>query len=192
MIDQVIGQVAKVTDTALVVMVGGVGLRVNVPKTVLDSVHGAGVTVTLYTHLIVREDDLSLYGFMSEDERSLFETLLGVQGVGARTAISILSTLSIDQLRSAVTREEASSLTRVPGIGKKTAEKLVFELKSKLKLASYGELAALNDSDSDVIAALTSLGYSVVEAQAAVQSIPRDAPKDVESRIMIALQYFSA
>ncbi|CAG0983465.1 Holliday junction ATP-dependent DNA helicase RuvA [Anaerolineae bacterium] len=192
MIDQVIGQVAKVTDTALVVMVGGVGLRVNVPKTVLDSVHGAGVTVTLYTHLIVREDDLSLYGFMSEDERSLFETLLGVQGVGARTAISILSTLSIDQLRSAVTREEASILTRVPGIGKKTAEKLVFELKSKLKLASYGELAALNDSDSDVIAALTSLGYSVVEAQAAVQSIPRDAPKDVESRIMIALQYFSA
>ncbi|MCC6976072.1 MAG: Holliday junction branch migration protein RuvA [Anaerolineae bacterium] len=192
MIDQVIGQVAKVTDTALVVMVGGVGLRVNVPKTVLDSVHGAGVTVTLYTHLIVREDDLSLYGFMSEDERSLFETLLGVQGVGARTAISILSTLSIDQLRSAVTREEASILTRVPGIGKKTAEKLVFELKSKLKLASYGELAAFNDSDSDVIAALTSLGYSVVEAQAAVQSIPRDAPKDVESRIMIALQYFSA
>lgn len=192
MIDQVIGQVAKVTENALVVMVGGVGLRVNVPKTVLDSVHGAGVTVTLYTHLIVREDDLSLFGFMSEDERSLFETLLSVQGVGARTALSILSTLSIDQLRSAVTREEASILTRVPGIGKKTAEKLVFELKNKLKLSSYGELAAFNDSDSDVIAALTALGYSVVEAQAAIQSIPRDAPKDIESRIMLALQYFSA
>ncbi|HRE48909.1 MAG TPA: Holliday junction branch migration protein RuvA [Aggregatilineales bacterium] len=193
MIDRVIGQVAKLGDGVIVVMVGGVGLSIRVPKTVLETVHGTGEVVTLFTHLIVREDDLSLYGFIAEEERALFEVLLSVSGVGARTAIAILGTLSMEQLRSAVTREEAGILTRVPGIGKKTAEKIVFELKGKLRPASYTEqLAAISDTDADVIAALTSLGYSIVEAQTALQAIPRDAPKDVETRIMLALGYFSS
>jgi Holliday junction DNA helicase RuvA len=191
MIDSISGQVARLEKDAVVVMVGGVGLRVVVSRTVFDLVIGVGVAVTLFTHLIVREEELSLYGFASEEERTMFEILLTVSGVGPRSAIAILSTLSLDQLRNAVGREEAAILTRVPGIGKKTAEKIVFELKSKLRTDTLPELAALADTDADVIAALTGLGYSIVEAQTAIQSIPRDAPKDVETRIKLALQYFS-
>jgi Holliday junction DNA helicase RuvA len=102
-----------------------------------------------------------------------------------------LSTLSVDHLRSAVGREEPEILTRVPGIGKKTAEKIIFELKGKMGTDTIPALALLSDVDSDVLAALTSLGYSVIEAQTALQNIPRNAPKDVESRVMLALQYFS-
>jgi Holliday junction DNA helicase RuvA len=191
MIDIVSGQVTSLDKTSVVVMVGGIGLRVNVPRSVFDRVNGPGHPVTLFTHLAVREDALALYGFLTEEERSLFETLIGVPGVGPKLAIAILSTLSIDHLRSAVGREEPDVLTRVPGIGKKTAEKLVFELKGKIGGGLLPGIAALSDTDSDVIAALTSLGYSIVEAQSAIQSIPRDAPKDVETRIRLALEYFS-
>ncbi len=191
MIDIVTGQVASMDKSSVVVMVGGVGLRVNVPRSVFDVVHGAGHAVTLYTHLAVREDALTLYGFLTEEDRNLFNILIGVSGVGPKIALSILSTLSIDHLRNAVGREEADVLTRVPGIGKKTAEKIVFELKGKLNIGMLPGFALLSDVDSDVIEALTALGYSVVEAQTAIQSIPRDAPKDVEERIRIALQYFS-
>lgn len=191
MIDSISGQVARLEKDAVVVLVGGVGLRVVVSRSVFELVTGVGAAVTLFTHLIVREEELSLYGFASEEERTMFEILLTVSGVGPRSAIAILSTLSLDQLRNAVGREEAAILTRVPGIGKKTAEKIVFELKSKLRTDMLPELAALADTDADVIAALTALGYSIVEAQTAIQSIPRDAPKDVETRIRLALQYFS-
>ncbi len=191
MIDIVTGQVASMDKSSVVVMVGGVGLRVNVPRSVFDVVHGAGHAVTLYTHLAVREDALTLYGFLTDEDRNIFNILIGVSGVGPKIALSILSTLSIDHLRNAVGREEADVLTRVPGIGKKTAEKIVFELKGKLNIGMLPGFALLSDVDSDVIEALTALGYSVVEAQTAIQSIPRDAPKDVEERIRIALQYFS-
>jgi holliday junction DNA helicase RuvA len=195
MIERLLGPVAKIVskpnETAIVLMVGGAGLYVRVPKTALDSMPNVGDTLTLYTHLTVREDDISLYGFTSEEERAIFEVLISVSGVGPKMALAILGTLSAEQLRNAVGREDAALLTRVPGIGKKTAEKIIFELKGKLKVSGVmAELAGLSDTDSDVIAALTALGYSVVEAQSAVQNIPRDAPKDVESRITLALQYF--
>jgi Holliday junction DNA helicase RuvA len=141
--------------------------------------------------LLVREDALTLYGFATEEERAVFEVLISVSGVGPRTAVGILSTLSIDQLRSAVGRDEPAILTRVPGIGKKTAEKIVFELKNKMRADGMPEVTAISDADADVIGALTALGYSIVEAQMAIQNIPRDAPKDVETRVMLALQYFS-
>jgi len=192
MIERLMGQIAKLEKDAVVVMVGGIGLRVRVPKTVLETVHGPGEVVTLYTHFIVREDEFSLYGFPNEDERNLFEIVISVSGVGPRTGIAILSTLTADQLRGAVAREQPDILTRVPGIGKKTAEKIVFELKSKLKTATMPEIALISDADTDVIAALTALGYSLIEAQTAIQSIPRDAAKDVETRVMLALQYFSS
>ncbi len=191
MIDIVSGQVASIDKNAVVVMVGGVGLRVHVPKTVFDIVSGPGHAVTLYTHLAVREDALTLYGFPTEDDRKLFEILISVSGVGPKIGLAILSTLSVDHLRSAVGREEPEILTRVPGIGKKTAEKIIFELKGKMSAEGLPALTAISDVDSDVIAALTALGYSVVEAQSALQSIPRDAPKDVETRVMMALQHFS-
>src|SRR5215467_4816159 len=117
MIDIVSGQVATVDKASVVVMVGGVGLRVNVPKTVFDLVTGPGHLVTLYTHLAVREDSLTLYGFLTEEDRHLFEVLISVSGVGPKMGLAILSTLSVDHLKSAVAREESDILTRVPGVG---------------------------------------------------------------------------
>ena len=191
MIDVVTGQIAATHNTHIVVMVGGVGLRVLVPKTVFDAIDGRGQTVTLYTHLAVREDDLALYGFVDPDERSLFETLMKVSGVGPRLALAVIGTLTIEHLNHAVAHEEPDILTRVPGVGKKLAQKLVFELKDKLAIDHATGLTAISDIDTDVLATLTALGYSVVEAQAALQAIPRDAPQDVEERVRLALQYFS-
>jgi Holliday junction DNA helicase RuvA len=190
MIDILTGQVATVSNNYVVIMIGGVGLRIHVPTTVLDIVDGPGHGITLYTHLVVREDDLVLYGFADQDERALFETLLKVSGVGPRLALAIISTLTVEHLKNAVAREEPDILTRVPGIGKKLAQKLVFELKDKLAIEAITGLAAISDIDTDVLATLTALGYSVVEAQAALQTIPRDAPQDVEERVRLALEYF--
>ena len=176
----------------LVVEVGGVGFKVFVPASVFDDLDGVGRVVFLHTYLMVREDALTLYGFSGEEQRALFELLLTVQGVGPRLALSVLSTLSLDILRTAVAHEQAEVLDRVPGVGRKTAEKIVFALKDKLGAAAgLGALAPVSDVDTEVIGALTALGYSVVEAQAALQSIPKGQGKDVEDRIRLALQYFS-
>ena len=191
MIDLVTGQIAAISEGYMVVLVGGVGLRVYVPAGVHDHVGEIGQAVTLYTYLLVREDALTLYGFIDPEERILFETLLGIRGVGPRVALSILSTLTAEHLYHAVAHEEPEILTRVPGIGKKLAQRMLLELKDKLKVQPMGELAAISEVDTDVLAALTALGYSVVEAQAALQSIPRDAPADVETRVRLALEYFS-
>lgn len=191
MIDVITGQIAAVHNTHVVVMVGGVGLRVLVPKTVFDAIDGRGQTVTLYTHLAVREDDLALYGFVDPDERALFETLLRVSGVGPRLALSVIGTLTVEHLNHAVAHEEPDILTRVPGVGKKLAQKLIFELKDKLAIDHATGLTAISDIDTDVLATLTALGYSVVEAQAALQAVPRDAPQDIEERVRLALQYFT-
>jgi Holliday junction DNA helicase RuvA len=178
--------------TFLVVEVGGVGFKVSVPASVFDELDGIGRTVFLHTYLIVREDALNLYGFSTEEQRALFELLLTVQGVGPRLALSVLSSLSLDVLRHAVAQEQAEVLDRVPGIGRKTAEKIVFALKDKLGAdAGLGALAPVSDVDTEVIGALTALGYSVVEAQSALQSIPKGQGQDVEDRIRLALQYFS-
>ncbi len=192
MIASVHGQIEAVADNHLIVRVGGVGVRVFVPRTVLQRVEGVGRSVTLHTHLVVREDALSLYGFVDADERALFVTLLTVPGVGPKLALSIISTLSLQLLHRAVMQGEPELLTRVPGIGRKTAEKLAVELKGRLRLdTTVPTVAALSDIDADVIDALTALGYSIVEAQAALQSIPRDAAEDLEERVRLALQYFS-
>ncbi len=190
LIDNVTGEVTHTGKEYVVVNVGGIGLRIFSPRTVMEMAQ-VGRMVTIYTNLIVREDSLSLYGFASEEERALFDTLTSVTGVGPKMGMSILSTLSVDQLRAAVMRDEAVILTRVPGVGKKTAEKIVFELKGKMGDTVLTGLTVLDDTDADVLAALTSLGYSIVEAQGAIQSIPRDAPHDVETRVLLALQYFS-
>lgn len=177
------------------VEVGGVGLRVAVPRPTLDTVDGVGRPVSLFTHLIVREELLALYGFPTEEDRALFETLLGIPGIGPKAALSVLSNLTLDQLRSAVSREEPELISRVPGIGRKTAEKLVFNLKGKLGPAEMapriGMLPSISDLDTEVLTALTSLGFSVIEAQAALQSVPRDAAQNVETRLELALRYFA-
>ena len=184
------GEISQIEDNALVVEVGGVGLRVFVPAPVRGRVK-VGETVFLFTHLVVREDALTLYGFESQADRELFNMLLGVDKVGPKVALSVLSTLTLDAVQHAVFAEEADILSRVPGVGKKTAQKIALHLKDKLKpMDALARVAAMSDVDSEVLAALTSLGYSVVEAQAAIQSLPKDASQDTGERLRLALGYF--
>ncbi len=185
------GEISQIEDNALVVEVGGVGLRVFVPAPLRGRLK-AGEVVLLFTHLVVREDALNLYGFESQADRELFTMLLGVDGVGPRIALAVLSTLTIDVVQRAVFTEEADILSRVPGVGKKTAQKIVLYLHDRLKPAgALQQIAAMSDQDSEVLAALTALGYSVIEAQTAIQSLSKDAPEDVEERLRTALQYFT-
>jgi len=185
------GEIAQIEDGALIVEVGGVGLRVFVPAPLRTRVK-TGEAAFLFTHLVVREDALTLYGFESQADRDLFNMLLGVDGVGPKVALSVLSTMTVDSVQRAVFAEEAELLSRVPGVGKKTAQKIALHLKDKLKpLDALKQVAAMSDADAEVLAALTALGYSVVEAQSAIQSLPKDAPQDVEERLRVALQYFT-
>ena len=189
MIASVSGTINKIGDDHLVLGVGGIGVRVNVPRTVLESLPRLGRSLSLFTHLVVRETELSLYGFESEEDLSLFEVLLEVNGVGPKVGLAILSTLSPELLKGAIMREETAVLQRVPGIGKKTAERIMFSLRDKLDLtADVSAIPLLSDEDSDVIDVLTSLGFSIVEAQTALQSIPRDV-SGVDARVQLALQY---
>ncbi len=183
------GTVTHGGENSLVVEVGGVGLLVQVPSGAARRA-SPGEQVFLYTHLVVREDSLTLYGFESASERDLFGVLLGVNGVGPRLALSILSTLSPDAVRRAVFNEQADVFRRVPGIGRKTAQKMLLHLQDRLEpsLDDLGGVGAMDDVDTAVLDALTALGYSVVEAQAALQRLPRDAPPDVESRLRLVLQ----
>jgi len=184
------GEISQIEDNALIVEVGGVGLRVFAPAS-LRARAKAGEMIFLFTHLIVREDALTLYGFESQADRDLFNILLGVDGVGPKVALSVLSTLTVDTIQRAVFADESDLLSRVPGVGKKTAQKMALHLKDKLKPTdALATVAAMADYDSEVLAALTALGYSVIEAQAAIQSIPKEAPTNVEDRLRVALQYF--
>ena len=183
------GEVSHVEDTAIIVEVGGVGMRVFVPAPLRTNAK-AGEIIFLFTHLVVREDALTLYGFESQADRDLFNVLLGVDGVGPKVALSVLSTLTLETIQRAIFADEEELLSKVPGVGKKTAQKMAIHLKDKLKPTdALSKMAALTDYDSEVLAALAALGYSVVEAQSALQSLPKDAPKDVEERLRVALQY---
>ena len=189
MIASLSGTVQKIEPNSLVVHIGGVGLRVSVPRTVLEDVGGVGRRITLHTHLLVREGDLSLFGFESEDDLQLFEVLLGVNGVGPKVALAILGSLSPELLKSAVLREEAAVLQRVPGIGKKTAERIMFHLRDKLDLGGAATtLPLVSDVDADVIDILTGLGFSIIEAQSALQHVPREVAT-IDERVGAALQY---
>jgi Holliday junction DNA helicase RuvA len=190
MIASVRGEITQIEDNALVVEVGGVGLRVSVPKPLLTKFN-PGEIILLQTHLVVRENDLSLYGFETPGDRQLFLTLLGVDGVGPKLALAVLSSMTLDAVQRAVFSEEPDLLSRVPGVGKKTAQKMQLYLKDRLKPASGLErIASMSDADSEVLAALTALGYSVIEAQTALQSLPKDAPDEVEEKLRMALGYF--
>jgi len=185
------GEITQVEDNAIIIEIGGVGLRVLVPKPLRDRTK-AGEAIFLFTHLVIREDDWKLFGFESQSDRELFTTLLGVDGVGPRTALAVLSTLNLDTVQRAVFNDEPDLLSRVPGVGKKTAQKMLLYLHDRLKpVSGLEKIASMSDTDSSVLAALTALGYSVVEAQTAIQSIPKDAPDDVGERLRLALQQFA-
>jgi holliday junction DNA helicase RuvA len=192
MIRMVRGAVVTGGRDQVVVDVGGVGLRVFVPEPTAAQLQ-PGAPVLLYTHLHVREDALLLYGFATDDELQMFELLLSVSGVGPRVALSTLNVLTPDALRLALANDEPAIVARVPGIGKRTAQKIVLELKDKVQPFAGGlaGLAQVTDVDSEVIDALTALGYSVVEAQRAVQKLPKDVV-GVEDRLRLALSQFSS
>lgn len=192
MISRIRGTVLTLKPPAAIVDVQGVGFRVMCSQAALDTLD-LGRACDLHTHLIVREDDLSLYGFSSEEEVELFLLLLTVQGIGARTALAMLSKLAPETLREAIVTQQVETLSRVPGIGKKTAEKVIFSLKSKLgglDVAPTMSAVPLTAVDTEVIAALTALGYSIAEAQGALASLPRGEKLDLEEKLRRALAYF--
>ena len=189
MIASISGAIQRVGKDNLVVNVGGIGLRVFVPRSVLEQAGPVGRSTSLYTHMLVREKELSLYGFESEEDLNLFEILLDVNGVGPKVGLAMLSTLSPEVIRGAIAREETAVLQRVPGIGKKTAERIMFQLRDKLDFtAEVSAVPYMRDVDADVIDVLTTLGFSIVEAQTALQNIPRDEA-DLDTRVQLALQY---
>lgn len=191
MIASVEGRIRAVGKDAVVVDVAGVGLRVSCTQALLATAR-IGEPIFLYTHLIVREDQLALIGFAQAEELALFERLIEVPGVGPKLALGLLSAMPPDALRLAIGQEQPDLLARVPGIGKKTAQKIVLELKDKVGPVEVAEgLAALTEADAAVIDALTALGYSIVEAQRAVQALPRDVT-DVEERLRRALASFGS
>jgi holliday junction DNA helicase RuvA len=191
MIASLSGSVSYIGSDSIVLEVGGVGIKVFVSAPLRDKLR-VGETTFLYTHLIVRQDALTLYGFETTEGREFFELLMSVDGIGPKSALSILSVMTPDAIRRAVFNEQAEVFTRVPGVGKKTSQKILLYLQDRIKtVEGFEPMATLTDADTEVLSALTSLGYSVVEAQAALQAIPRDTPADVESRLRAALQYFT-
>jgi Holliday junction DNA helicase RuvA len=193
MIAMLSGVVAALGKDYLVIQVGGVGFQVFVPRTLLEGIDGPGQDLTLFTHLQVRENELALYGFSSEEDLSLFRLLQTVTGVGPKVALSLLSALPVDRLRSAIAQGDEAALARVPGVGPKTARKLAFDLRDKVSAeqSAPGPWPSLTQADADLISALTTLGYSVHEAQEAARTLPRE-PLPLEERVRLALRHFAS
>lgn len=191
MIASIQGRVLKRSNESVVISVGGVGLELIATRPALEQCQ-VDQDVFLHTRLLVREDALTLLAFASEGERDIFDALLKVNGVGAKLAIAILSHTTIDNLRQAVANARPEFLSRVPGVGKKTAEKILLELKGKLPTGLDAlPMGDFDDMNNDLIDALTALGFSIVEAQSAVQSLPHNTPKDMQERLRLCLQYLS-
>lgn len=191
MISSVHGTISGIYEDFLIVDVGGIGLKIAATKTTCKQAK-MGDRIFLYTHLVVREDLLALYGFESMEERDLYSMFLGVSGIGPKTGMSIISTLNPDTIRRAILENQVDVFSRVPGIGKKSAAKILLQLQGKIPADMLQQgVVVSGDVDTRVFEALTSLGYSVVEAQSALQSIPKDASCEVEERLKLALKYFS-
>lgn len=177
MIGRITGTLLEKTPPLVCVDVAGVGYEIDVPMSTLYQLPEAGAKVTLYTHLAVRDDAHTLYGFSTASERTAFRTLIKVSGIGARTALAILSGMTADELATAIAEQDAARLMRVPGIGKKTAERLMLELRDKLgQPAVSGGAAgsAVQSAQGDILDALLTLGYSSAEAQKALKTLPKD------------------
>ena len=174
MIGRITGTLAEKSPPQLLIDVNGVGYEVDVPMSSFYNLPALGERVTLLTHFVVREDAQVLFGFLTHDERATFRQLVKISGVGPRTALAILSGLSVAELAQAVSLQESGRLVKVPGIGKKTAERLLLELKGKLGDALTAPAAVANDTQADILQALIALGYSDREAAATLKSLPPD------------------
>ena len=179
-------------DGWVVVGVGGVSFRVNVPASTLGTLGAIGERVQLYTYLQVREDQLALYGFASSEELGLFELLIATSGVGPKAALSLLSAMIPEHLALAISTENADLLAQVPGIGKKTAGRLILELKGRIDKAWVGVFVPeVAQANAEVLTALLNLGYSAQEASSAVASLSPSSDLSLEEKVRLALQRFA-
>jgi holliday junction DNA helicase RuvA len=186
MIGRINGTLAEKSPPQLLVDVNGVGYEVDVPMSTFYNLPALGERVSLLTHFVVREDAQVLFGFLTHDERATFRQLVKISGVGPRTALAILSGLSVTELAQAVSLQETGRLVKVPGIGKKTAERLLLELKGKLGDSLAAPAAVANDAQADILQALVALGYNDREAAAALKALPQDV--GVSEGIKLALK----
>jgi Holliday junction DNA helicase RuvA len=193
MISSLEGKLESLASDEAVINVGGIGFQVYMPTTALSSLGIPGDDVKVYTHLHLREDNIALYGFNSTEELWLFETLITVSGLGPRLALAMLSALSPEQLTTAIATGSIEMLEMIPGIGKKVANRIILELKEKIGAGWIATPATeATRENTDILAALTSLGYSAAESVKAVATLPADANLDLEEKIRLALQYFSS
>ncbi len=177
MIGKLTGTLGEKNPPQVLVDCNGVGYEVQVPMSTFYNLPAAGEKISLLTHFVVREDAQILYGFSTASERESFRQLIKISGVGPRTALAVLSGMSVSELAQAVTLQETGRLIKVPGVGKKTAERLLLELKGKLGEdigANAGAASGMHDTQSDILQALLALGYSDKEAVAAVKVLPKD------------------
>jgi Holliday junction DNA helicase RuvA len=187
MIGRLTGLIAEKSPPQVLIDVNGIGYELDVPMSTFYNLPGIGECATLLTHFVVREDAQQLFGFLTHDERSTFRLLVKISGVGPRTALSILSGLSVSELAAAVSRQESGRLVKVPGIGKKTAERLLLELKGKLGPdLGLPAAAATTDAQADIVQALVALGYNEREAASALKALPPDV--GVSDGIKLALK----
>jgi len=186
MIGRLVGTLAEKSPPQLLVDANGVGYEVDVPMSTFYNLPGLGEKVTLLTHFVVREDAQTLFGFLTHAERATFRLLVKISGVGPRTALSILSGLSVDELAQAISLQESGRLIKVPGIGKKTAERLLLELKGKLGDAVAAPASVSTSAQADILQALLALGYSDREAAATLKTLPADV--EVSAGIKLALR----
>ena len=193
MISSLQGKLEALAEDRVVINVGGIGFQVYTPTPILSTMGKVGEDVKLYTHLHVREDNISLYGFGLPEELWLFQTLIGVSGLGPRLALAMLSAMSTEQITMAIATGSTTLLITIPGIGKKVAERIILELKDKIGAGWIATpTSQLAQENTDVLAALTSLGYSAQEAARAVTTLPPATKLNLEEKIKLALQYFAS
>lgn len=201
MIGYIKGVIEEIEENSILLDRGGLGFRIYMPAVLLDRDVHAGDEVKIYTHLQVKEDDMQLYGFFSRDDLEVFRLLLNVSGIGPKGAMNILSVISADDLRFAVLSDDAAAIAKAPGIGKKTAQKLILELKDRFRLEDAFEMklahgrenpasgTADNGASAEAIQALTALGYSATEAMQAVRKVDGAEGMDTEAILKAALKF---
>ena len=200
MIAYIKGKVAEILEDRVILESGFMGYNLFMPMASAEAVLRKGDEVKLYTHLHVREDAMQLFGFLTKDDLHTFQLLLGVNGIGPKAALGILSGLTADELRFAVLSEDVKTISKAPGIGKKTAQKLILELKDKMDLQeafdlksqhvqeAQGDMADLSDARKEAVEALTALGYSGADALRAVKKVEMTPGMDVETLLKAALK----
>ena len=200
MIAYIKGKVAEILEDRVILEAGAMGYNLFMPMASAEAVLKRGDEVKLYTHLHVREDVMQLFGFLTKDDLHTFQLLLGVNGIGPKAALGILSGLTADELRFAVLSEDVKTISKAPGVGKKTAQKLILELKDKMDLQeafdlktqhvqeAQGDMADLSDARKEAVEALTALGYSGADAIKAVKRVEMTSGMDVETLLKAALK----